>query len=224
MIPINIPNNVVYFINVGQGDSILIRNHNKTVLLDTGGNKKFDMATETLIPFFNKIGVNHIDLLITSHDDFDHSGAVNSLIENFKVKTYLHNREDFPYKIGDIYLENINFYNGDENDSSLVFLLDFMHKKWMLTGDASTETEKYILDSGINVDCDILKVGHHGSNTSSSERFIEATSPSEAIISCGAKNSYGHPHKEVIEILEKYNVKIRRTDVEGTISYVSMFA
>ena len=166
MIPINIPNNVVYFINVGQGDSILIRNHNKTVLLDTGGNKKFDMATETLIPFFNKIGVNHIDLLITSHDDFDHSGAVNSLLENFKVKTYLHNREDFPYKIGDIYLENINFYNGDENDSSRVFLLDFMHKKWMLTGDASTETEKYILDSGINVDCDILKVGHQGSKTS----------------------------------------------------------
>ena len=224
LIPIHTSFNSVYFINVGQGDSILIRNRNKTVLLDTGGNTKFDMATETLIPFFNKIGVRHIDLLVTSHDDFDHSGAANSLIENFKVYNYLHNREDFPYKVGDIYLENINFYNGDVNDNSLVFLLSFMKKKWMLTGDASIESEKYILESGIDVDCDILKVGHHGSNTSSSEEFIKATSPSEAIISCGAKNTYGHPHKEVIDRLEKYNVKIRRTDLEGTISYSSIFA
>ena len=224
LLPINVIEKGVYFINVGQGDSILIKDHTKTVLIDTGGNLKFDMAQETLIPFFNKIGVRHIDLLVTTHDDFDHSGAKDSLIENFKVYHYLHNRESFPYKVGNIYLENINFYNGDKNDESLVFLLNFMNKKWLLTGDASIESEKSILKSGVDVDCDILKVGHHGSKTSSSEEFIRAASPSEAIISCGAKNSYGHPNQEVIDRLNKYNVKIRYTSLEGTISYVSIFA
>lgn len=214
--------NSVSFINVGQGDSILIQNRNHTVLLDTGGNTSFDMAKETLIPYFHKIGVNHIDLLITSHDDYDHSGAASSLIENFKVYNYYKNRNDFPCKVGDIYLENINFYDGDENDSSLVFLINFMGKKWLFTGDASIASENAIINSGYNIDCDILKVGHHGSDTSSSEEFIKACSPSEAIISCGAKNKYGHPKKDVIDRLAKYNVKIRRTDVEGTISYVSL--
>lgn len=224
LLPVNVIEKGVYFINVGQGDSILIKDHTTTVLIDTGGNLKFDMAQETLIPFFNKIGVRHIDLLVTTHDDFDHSGAKDSLIENFKVYHYLHNRESFPYQVDNIYLENINFYTGDENDESLVFLLDFMNKKWLLTGDASIESEKSILKSGVNIDCDILKVGHHGSKTSSCDEFIRAASPSEAIISCGAKNSYGHPNQEVIDRLNKYNVKIRYTSLEGTISYVSIFA
>ena len=222
--PINIYRNGVYFINVGQGDSILIQNHNKYVLIDTGGNISFDMAEETLIPFFNKIGVRHIDLLVTTHDDYDHAGAAPSLMENFKVYRYLSAREDFPYQVGNIYLENINYYDGDANDSCLVFMLNFMNKKWLLTGDASIESEKSILKSGVDVDCDILKVGHHGSSTSTSDEFLRAASPSEAIISCGAKNKYGHPNQEVIDRLNKYNVKIRRTDVEGTISYVSIFA
>ena len=222
IIPIPSIHNSITFINVGQGDSILIRNRNKTVLLDTGGNTSFDMVEETLIPYFRKVGVRKIDLLITTHDDYDHSGAASSLIENFKVTSYYHSRENFPCKIGDLYFENINYYDGDENDSCLVFLLDFMHKKWLFTGDASTESEEAILSSGVNIDCDILKVGHHGSNTSTSEAFLKAASPSEAIISCGAKNKYGHPNKEVLERLEKYKVKIRRTDLEGTISYSSL--
>ncbi len=224
LIPIQTIQNGVYFINVGQGDSILIHNHQVNVLIDTGGNSQFDMAKEVLIPFFNKVGVRHIDLLVTTHDDFDHAGAANSLIENFKVYYYANKREDFPYKVGDIYLENINYYDGDENDSSLVFLLDFMKKKWLLTGDASEASEKAIIDSGINIDCDILKVGHHGSSSSTSEAFLRASSPSEAIISCGAKNRYKHPHQEVLDRLARHNVKIRRTDLEGTISYVSIFA
>lgn len=223
IVPYPYPTNSISFINVGQGDSILIRNRNKTVLLDTGGNTSFDMAEETLIPYFRKIGVRKIDLLITSHDDFDHSGAVASLIENFKVSSYYHLKEDFPCKIGDLYFENINNYEGDENDSCLVFLLSFMKKKWLFTGDASIDSEEAILNSGVNIDCDVLKVGHHGSKTSTSERFLKAASPSEAIISCGVKNKYGHPSKEVIDRLNKYNVKIRRTDLEGTISYSSIF-
>ena len=223
LVPTSFLRNAVYFINVGQGDSILIQNRSRTVLIDTGGNKSFDMAKETLIPFFHKVGVNHIDLLVTTHDDFDHSGAAYSLVENFNVKNYYHSRSNFPCQVGDIYLENINHYAGDDNDSSLVFLVNFMSKKWLFTGDASVASENYMINSGLDLDCDILKVGHHGSSSSTSEAFIKATSPKEAIISCGANNRYGHPSKEVIDRLEKHNIKIRRTDLEGTISYVSMF-
>lgn len=224
MLPIHLYTNAVYFIDVGQGDSILIQNKNKIVMIDTGGVTNLDIAKETLIPFLNKKRISHIDLLITTHDDFDHSGGVSSLKENFRVYNYLNRREDFPYQIGDLYFENINFYDGDENDSSLVFKLDFMGKKWLFTGDASIASEKAIIASGIDIDIDILKVGHHGSKTSSCDEFIKATSPTEAIISCGANNKFGHPNKEVIDILSKYGVKIRRTDLEGTISYVTMLA
>lgn len=224
MLPIHLFTNAVYFINVGQGDSILIQNRNHFVLIDTGGSKSYDMAQDSLIPFFNKMRINHLDLLITTHDDFDHNGATNSLLENFNVYNYLNKREDFPYQVGDLTFENINNYDGDKNDASLVFKLEFMNKKWLFMGDASVSTEKYLIEQDYDLDIDILKVGHHGSSTSSSERFIQATSPTEAIISCGANNKYGHPNKEVIDRLNKYDVKIRRTDIEGTISYVSMFA
>ena len=216
--------NAVYFINVGQGDSILIQNHNNTVLIDTGGNINFDMAKETLIPFFKKKQIKKIDALITTHNDYDHAGAAPSLIQNFRVGKYLNKKEDFPYKVGDIYLENLNDMNGkDENDSSLVFNLHFMNKYFLLTGDAGIDVEKYLIKKYPDLDCDILKAGHHGSDTSSCEEFIKKVTPSEAIISCGRKNSYKHPKASVIKTLEKYNVKIRYTMEEGTIAYYSLF-
>ena len=223
VVPLQEPlSNCVYFVNVGQGDSIIIKNRTHTVMIDTGGYKGFDMAEETLIPFMNKKKITHLDALILTHDDFDHSGAKDSLISNFKVNNLLTQKNQFPYKVGDLNITNLNTYNfGDENDDSLVLSLNFMGKKFLFMGDASVITEEKILEK-YDVDCDILKVGHHGSNTSTSEKFIKAASPKEAIISCGGKNSYGHPHKEIIERLNKYNVKIRRTDIEGTICYFSL--
>ena len=225
IVPLQEPlSNCVYFVNVGQGDSIIIKNRNCTVMIDTGGYKSFDMATETLIPFMAKKKITHIDALILTHDDFDHSGAKDSLIANFKVDNLLTRKDQFPYKIGDLNIENLNTFDfEDENDSSLVLSLNFIGKKFLFTGDASDKTEEKILEK-YNVDCDILKVGHHGSNTSTSEKFLKAASPEEAVISCGGKNYYGHPHKEIIDRLNKYNVKIRRTDEEGTICYFSLIA
>lgn len=215
--------NAVYFINVGQGDSILIKNKDNIVMIDTGGSTSFDMAKETLIPFLNKKQINHIDLLITTHDDFDHSGASASLIDNFNVKSCLNRRDDFPVKVGDIYLENLNTFSGkDKNDNSLVFNVDFMGKKFLFMGDASIETEKYMIANNIDLDCDILKVGHHGSSTSTCEEFLNKATPEEAIISSAKKNKYNHPNKEVIERLNKHNIKIRQTSIEGTISYVQL--
>lgn len=213
--------NAIYFINVGQGDAILIKNKNNIVLIDTGGNKSIDLAQKTLIPFFNKKQINHIDLLITTHNDFDHSGAAQSLMNNFKVNAYKASANDFPCSIGDLTFENLNHYkSNDENDNSLVFNLSFMGKKFLLMGDASINVEKFLIDKKLDINCDILKVGHHGSKTSSSEAFIKTSSPYEAIISVGESNLYGHPDKEVLTILNKYGVSVRRTDIEGTISFV----
>ena len=225
VVPLQEPlSNCVYFVNVGQGDSIIIKNKSHTVMIDTGGYKGFDIAEESLIPFMNKKKITHIDALILTHDDFDHSGAKDSLINNFKVDNLLTKKNQFPYQIGDLYIENINTFSfDDENDNSLVLSLEFINKKFLFMGDASVKTEEKIIEK-YDVDCDILKIGHHGSNTSSSEKFIKAASPKEAVISVGEKNSYNHPSQEVIERLNKYNVKIRRTDLEGTICYFSLKA
>ena len=217
--------NLVSFINVGQGDSILIKNRTHTVMIDTGGYKKFDMAEESLIPFMNKNKITHIDALITTHNDFDHNGAAESLKSKFKVSKHLTKPEQFPYKIGDIEIENLNVFGGeDDNDNSLVLSMTFMNKKWLFMGDASTKVEKELISAYDSLDCDILKVGHHGSKSSTCDEFIKATTPNEAIISVGASNYYGHPTKEVLDILTTNNVKIHRTDEEGTISYFSLFA
>ena len=218
----NVLVNAIYFINVGQGDSILIQNKKHAVLIDTGGNQKFDMATKTLIPFFRKKQIYQLDALIITHSDFDHSGAATSLRNNFKVNNFLYNSSQFPYQVGDLYFDNINTISAkDENDTSLVFNLDFMNQKWLLMGDASKTVEKFLIDSNYDIDCDVIKVGHHGSKTSSSDDFIRLSTPKEAIISCGKNNIYKHPNKEVLDILNKYNVAIRRTDYEGTIAYQS---
>ena len=225
LVPIQpIIQNGVYFINVGQGDSIIIQNHFHAVMIDTGGNLSFDMAEKTLIPFMYKKHIYSLDALITTHDDFDHSGAADSLMKNFRVKQRLTSDSDFPYEVGNIRLENLNHYEAkDENDSSLVLTLDLNEKKYLFMGDAPKEIERQIIRDNPNLTCDILKVGHHGSKTSTDEGFIQQVRPKEAIISCGRKNKFGHPNQEVLETLYRYDVKIRRTDIEGTISYLSYF-
>lgn len=215
----NIYEKSINFINVGQGDSILIRDRNTNVLIDTGGLKYKDLATSSLINYFRKKEVYKLDAVIITHDDFDHNGALDSLITYFPVKEVLTNYKEFPYKIGNLLFENFNIYNfSDSNDRSLVLMLNFYGNKFLFMGDASKDVEEIIMKD-FNVDADYIKLGHHGSKTSTGEDFIRAVSPKEAIISCGLNNYYGHPNKEVLDILEKENVKIRRTDLEGTISY-----
>lgn len=214
----------ITFINVGQGDSILIRDGFHSVLIDTGGNISFDMAEEVLIPYFRKIGLYHIDALITTHDDYDHSGAASSLMSSFYVDKWIDEASSFPLTIGNINLTNLNTYSHDsdeENDNSLVLYTELMDEKWLFMGDAPSYIEEKIIEDNPSLDCDILKVGHHGSNTSTSIAFLDAVTPSEAIISCGKNNSYGHPHEEIVERLEKRKITVRRTDIEGSIEYSS---
>ena len=212
----------VSFINVGQGDATLIRRRDTAVLIDTGGLTYQDIATESLIPFFKKNRIYDIDLLITTHDDFDHSGGVDSLIENFTVKRYVKDYEKFPILIGGLTFKNYNIYPElwkEENDESLVIGFKTNNYNYLIMGDAPTKIEKQIVKDNAKIPCDILKVGHHGSKTSTSENFIKFLKPKVGIISCGKNNKYGHPHPQTLAILKKYRVKIRRTDLEGTITY-----
>ena len=222
----NLITSQVSFINVGQGDSCLIRKGNTTVLIDTGGSVYQDIAKETLIPYLEKQRIYNIDLVITTHDDFDHSGAYDSLKENFYVKRRVTDPESFPINIGGITFNNYNNHiaeYSEENDKSLVVGFTLMKKNFLIMGDAPIEVEKNIINEYKDLDCDILKVGHHGSRTSTCDEFIKHVTPETAIVSCGKNNKYGHPNDSVIKILENNNVKILRTDEIGTISYKQYF-
>ena len=228
-IPIkNMVTDQVSFINVGQGDCCMIRNKFNTILIDTGGSIYTDIANDSLIPYFKKNRMYNIDLLITTHNDYDHMGAVAGLQENFRVKRYVTSYADFPIQIGDLTFTNYNTFvtadsGEDDNYASLVIGFNVCKMDFLITGDAPIEIEKKIMASYSSIPCDILKVGHHGSKTSTCDEFVKYLSPKEAVISVGKKNKYKHPNKSVIDILNKNHVVIKRTDYLGTISY-STFA
>lgn len=213
----------VTFINVGQGDAILIQNHRSTILIDTGGSASQDIALSSLIPYLRTRKINQLDCVIISHDDIDHNGALKSLDANFRVKKIIDNHQSFPLQVGDLTLTSLNDKTpgGADNDNSLVVYLEFIGKKWLFMGDASLKVEQKILSANPNLRADVIKLGHHGSNTSSSHQFLSMIQPEEAIIMVGAKNIYGHPHQEILTRLRQLKIKVRRTDQEGSIMYKS---
>ena len=214
--------NEVNFISVGQGDCTLIRNHNKVALSDTGGLTYLDVANDVLVPYLKKKRIYKIDMVFITHYDYDHYGALEELQKTYKVNQVYDYSSSFPVKMGNITFNNYNYYGDgrtEENDKSLVLGFNILNKDFLVMGDATTYVERKIIGNESNVPCDILRVGHHGSNTSTSEEWIRFVTPSEAVISVGKGNKFGHPNKEVITVLNKYKIKIRRTDIEGTIVY-----
>lgn len=213
----------VSFINVGQGDCALVQDGLTTVMIDTGGVVGKDLAQESLIPYLRKRRIYHLDAVIASHQDYDHVGALSSLSAHFPVRSYVTEPTEFPLTVGGLRFENHNHYGAsDENDKSLVLSLAFMGKSWVFTGDAPIWVEKRIAEDYPDLDCDILKVGHHGSDTSTCAEWLDLLTPEEAVVSCGAKNRYGHPKESVLALLRSRGIKIRRTDLEGTITYARL--
>lgn len=213
----------VTFINVGQGDCCLITHKYTSVLIDTGGSIYTDIGKECLIPYFKSRRIYDIDLVITTHDDYDHMGALASLKENFVVKDYIKEASKFPLNYNGISFTNYNNYyssTNDDNDKSLVIGFNLFNIDFLIMGDAPIKVEKEMIKNYKSIPCDILKAGHHGSNTSTCDEFVKFVSPKEAIISVG-RNNYDHPHKSVLDILKKNNVIIRSTLLEGSITYSS---
>jgi competence protein ComEC len=212
----------VSFLNVGQGDAILIQEGYTNVMIDTGGNTNFDIAKEVDIPYLYSQRVYHLDALIASHHDADHIGGKDSLMKNFKVKRFIDTASSFPLTIGDMTFTNYNTFGGDEeNEDSLVLSLHFMETDFLFTGDAPESIEKKIVEMSPSLRADVLKVGHHGSASSSCQEFLSLLQPKVGIISVGARNKYGHPSKEALLRLQKAKIVVRRTDLEGTIIYKS---
>ena len=217
----NLISTTVYFMNVGQGDSTLIQSFGKTMLIDTGGVKSFDMAQEVIIPFFKKLKIRSLDYLIITHPDFDHDGAMPSLLASFRVKNIV--KDPFEtIQLGQLRIQNYQHFHSfliEDNERSLVIGVHSFGCQWLIMGDATDKTESLIQRFYPTLKATILRIGHHGSNSSTSIEFLNQIQPKEVVISVGGGNRYGHPHPEVLERIDSFNIPIRRTDIEGTIRY-----
>lgn len=209
----------VYFLNVGQGDcSVFFVPYTKeVVLVDVGGNKYKDVATNEIIPFLESKGINKVRKVILTHDDFDHVGALDSLKDNFHVQEVIETSNFEEITIGDKVFENLNVSERRDNDGSVVLYGEYASHKLLLMGDASIDIEKKIMDEIDGVD--IIKIGHHGSNTSSHYDFLKKIKGKIAIISVGKNNMYGHPHDDVVENLKQLGYVILRSDENNDIGF-----
>ncbi len=205
----------VTMIDVGQGDSILIRLpfNQGNYLIDTGGNKNTDLPSKITVPFLKSIGVKSLDALIITHDDFDHNGEMTELLDQFKVKRVIEQKES----IGRLQNLDIELNSDKKNDHSLVYYLQLNGLGYLFTGDLPAAGEKQIIEKYPNLKIDVLKVGHHGSLTSTSNELLSYYRPKYAFISVGKNNRYHHPHPKVVDRLNAYGVKIFRTDECGMI-------
>ncbi len=231
----------VTFLDVGQGDSsIIILPFGKTILIDTGGLylSRYNISKNKTVPYLNSLGISKIDLLILTHGDYDHIGDTINLLNEIKVDEVLFNNDSFNdtenkiikvldkknvrysknswdfKKIKDLYFLNTKMYD-NENDNSTVVYFTYENSSFLFTGDASKEREEDIMENYNIKDISFLKVGHHGSKTSTGSSFIKKINPKYSIISVGENNRYGHPNNEALKNLA--NSKIYRTDLDGSI-------
>lgn len=236
-----IVNSEVSILDVGQGDSSLIRLKNKNILIDTGGNINYDISKNILIPYFKSVGIKKIDYLVLTHGDYDHMGEAINLVENFKVEKVIFNcgsYNDLENELIEVLdkkkikyyscIKELNIDNNklhflqtkeydNENENSNVIYTELNGYKFMFMGDAGVGKEKDILEKYNVSKIDVLKIGHHGSKTSSDKNFIDEMNPKYSVISVGKNNRYGHPNKEVLNNLD--NSKIYRTDQDGSIMF-----
>ena len=232
----------IHYIDVGQGDSILILTETSSVLID-GGDRSYE---EYLLEYLNSAGIEKFDYVVATHPHADHIGGLTAVINNFQVDNFMMpdkiaTTTSFERMINALLDKNITIVEpvaGDEfflndlhftvvapnskeydntNDYSIVLTLKHGENSFIFTGDAERVSEDEMLISYRNIRADVLKVGHHGSATSTSREFLEQVSPSIAVISVGAENTYNHPNDDVIELLLSEGVKVLRTDEYGNI-------
>ena len=235
----------IHFIDVGQGLAIMAQTGDEVLVYD-GGDQD---ASSYFVSYLMQNGVDDIDYMIASHYDSDHLSGLIGALNAFDVDTvigpdYEHGSKlytsfydtlerkglsvEYP-SVGDVYeFGEGNFtilspseITDDSNNNSVAVRLDYGETSFIFTGDAEYEEEADMIASEMDLDCDVLSAGHHGSATSSSWDFVEATLPEYVVISCGLNNSYGHPDEETIEKFESIEAQIFRTDEQGNIVAVS---
>ena len=234
----------VYFLDVGQGDSALIISpyQREVLLIDTGGKVSYNNEEwmkrknkvdqgETIVSFLASLGISKIDLLVLTHGDYDHAGNALSILENIEVENILLNSNGYnslekeiaslySHKIVSSYISDFfdmkkyEFVSADENESSIILQIRIFQMSFLFMGDATISEEKMLLHE--NISSDVIKLGHHGSKTSSDKSFLEKVQPSYAIISAGKNNRYHHPSKETIQKLEELSIPYYETSVFHT--------
>jgi competence protein ComEC len=233
----------VSYIDVGQGDSELIQVNGKNLLIDAGPNS----SRSKFMSYLDRQDIKKLDYVIATHPDEDHIGGMSDVIKKYDVDTFIapkkiSNTKTFEnmvqalrnkdikitlpkpgskLEMGDnvsaeIMAPNSSSYP-DTNNYSVVLKITYGNTKFLFTGDAEKESEQEMLDRNYDISADVLKVGHHGSSSSTSQEFLNRVNPTIAIISCGKNNKYGHPTKKIVNRLKKKNIQIYRTDVDGNI-------
>lgn len=236
-------NLTVHFIDVGQGESILVECANETMLIDAGERDK----GVNVSAFLRERGISSLDYVVATHPHEDHIGGLLTILNEYHVgkfvdSGYPHTTQTYEEMLSIIENKSISFqvaergkalnfasgiqvqvlnpqkkHSEELNENSIVLRIIDNNVSFLLMGDAGLETEDSIIYEGYYLDSDILKVGHHASTSSSGETFIEEVSPDISIISVGADNDYGYPHTEVLERLQNVST-VYRTDLYGTIT------
>jgi beta-lactamase superfamily II metal-dependent hydrolase len=236
----------VCFLDVGQGDSTLIQTKDNTVLIDA---REYS-ARNAVLSNLRDAGVGTIDILVATHPHDDHIGAMAAVVDEFDIKQVLmpdavSNTKAFENlldsiekkgieitvpSVGDQYTAGIISLKvlapeagpyADLNNASIVLRMLYGDTAFLFTGDAEAQSENAILSTGADVRASVLKVGHHGSDTSTTEQFLDAVSPAAAVISCGKDNQYGHPTVNVLERLISRGIAVYRTDELGSLIMVT---
>ena len=235
----------IYFLDVGQGDAAVVLCDNHSMLIDGGNNKQSSL----IYSFLKSHGISHLDYIVASHPDADHvgglAGALNyATVDNAFCTETSHDTKAFNSFVKYLDAQNVSITvpsEGSEyslgsakftiigppkghpysDNTSLVIRIEYGGTSFLFTGDCETEEEKAILDAGYDVKSTVLKVGHHGSNSSSCYQFIYYVEPEYAVISVGGDNSYGHPTDNVLSRLHDADVRTFRTDMQGDIHCTS---
>lgn len=211
----------VYMIDVGQGDCTIIRLpfHQGVVMIDAMGSPYKNIPEDIILPVLKSRQINRIDVLIVTHDDYDHSGGVETLKELISIDRIITTKQ------GDITVNGTPFhflctdYEGeDANENSIITYFEMYDTGFLFMGDAGIPAEQHLMNTYRELKVDVLKAGHHGSRSSSSPAFLHHYEPSLALISAGRNNRYGHPHQEVMETLEKEGIYPLVTSKHGGVS------
>lgn len=233
----------IHFIYVGEGDSILIKKNNIITLADAGPS----VNSKELVKYLKKEHISKINNLILTHPHEDHFGGMNDILTEFKVDNFFSpkvtvDNEDYKYLLYNLKRHDLNIsiikkgmslnlgkncngeflapskdYYDNLNNYSAVLRLCYLNSTFILCGDSEKEEESEILSNYDNIKSDVIKIGHHGSKTATSDDFLKSVSPYIAIISAGVRNKFDHPHEETLNKLNKSNISLYRTDINKTI-------